>query len=208
MDKFCNSKGFTIAELLVSMMIGLLILFSVYNIFTNQIRQFKTQSVGLEMLQNARVGLDFIVRELRIAGYSPTGALPACQGTNTATNTPCVGLTAIAGGSISFTADLDGDGSLTPDDTNPDENITYAVYADGGVLCLGRTANGSRQPAVENISALSFNYYDGSNQTTTNLARIRKISVSLTARASIPDVNKVYKTITFSSDVVPRNITD
>lgn len=202
-----NSGGFSLAELLVAMLIGLLILFAVYEAFTVQNRNFKTLAINAEMVQNASVGLDLIVRELRMAGYNPTDTLNLCQGTNTATNTPCAGITAIAGNSISFTADLNDNGNLTPNSTNPDENITYNVYNSGGVMYLGRTANGSLQPVVMNITDLSFNYYDGSNQTTTNLALIRKLRVSITAQTAQPVLNNVYQTITFSSDIVPKCLT-
>jgi type IV pilus assembly protein PilW len=198
--------GFSLVELLISMLVGLLILFAVHESFTVHNRHFKTQELNVEMVQNARVGLDFIVRELRMAGYNPTGTLNYCAGTNTATNTPCAGITSAAGNSISFAADLNGNGNLTADNTNPDENITYTTYTEGGVMYVGRTCQGTRQPVVMNISALSFNYYDGSNQTTTNLALIRKIRVSVTARAALPDRNNVYSTITLSSDIVPKSL--
>ncbi|HLA26395.1 MAG TPA: prepilin-type N-terminal cleavage/methylation domain-containing protein [Syntrophales bacterium] len=203
MHEYDNS-GFTLAELLVSMMIGLLILFAVYETFTVQNRSLKTLELKAATVQNARVGLDFIVRELRMAGYNPTDTINSCQGTDTATNTPCVGITSIAGDSISFTADLNGNGDLTPDSTNPDENIAYNVYSSGGIMYLGRTSNGSLQPVVMNITGLSFNYYDGSNQATTNLALIRKVNGSITATTPLPVGNRYYQTITFSSDIVPK----
>jgi type IV pilus assembly protein PilW len=195
-----KSVGFTIVELLISMMVGLLILFAVYETFTVHNRQFKTQELSVEMLQNARVGLDFIVRELRMAGYNPADTLNLCTGTNTAANSPCVGITSIAANSISFTADLNGNGNLTADDTNPDENITYDINNS----VMRRTSNGTLQPVVMNISALSFTYYDGSNQTTTDLALIRKIRISITAQATAPGVNNAYQSITVSSDIVPK----
>lgn len=199
-----NSGGFSLVELLISMMVGLLILFFVYESFTIHSRHFKTQELKAEMLQNARVGLDLIVRELRMAGYDPTGTLNRCTGTNTAANTPCVGITDIAADSISFVADLNGNGKLGGGGGDPDEHISYNLYSDGGIMYLGRTSQGSLQPAVMNISALSFNYYDGSNQTTTNLALIRKLRVSITARAAAPGMDNVYQTITLSADVVPK----
>jgi type IV pilus assembly protein PilW len=202
-DKIC---GFTLVELLVSMLVGLLILYFVYNAFTIHNQQFNAQELGVEKLQSARVGLDFVMRELRLAGYNPTGNLTACKGTNTATNTPCAGIVAIANNSISFTADLNGNGNLTPDGANPDENITYDVFTSGNETYLGRTSNGVRQPLAMNITALSLNYYDGSNQITTNLSLIRKIRVSVTARAATSGVNKAYQTLTLSSDIVPRSL--
>lgn len=202
-----NIGGFSLAELLISMTIGLLILFAVYQTFTVHNRHLKTQELKATTMQNARVGLDFIIRELRMAGYNPTGALTDCTGTNTAPAPPpyCVGITAAAADSISFTADLNGNGNLTPDATNPDENITYDIYSSEEIMYLGRTCNNSpRQPVAMNITGLSFIYYDGSDQTSANLALIRKIRVSVTAQAAAVGVNNVYQTITLSSDIVPK----
>jgi len=57
---------------------------------------------------------------------------------------------------------------------------------------------------VMNITDLSFNYYDGSNQATINLALIRKLRGSITSTTSLPVGNNAYQTITFSSDIVPK----
>jgi type IV pilus assembly protein PilW len=208
MGKSKITAGFTIVELLISMSLGMIILFAVYNIFTIHNIHFKTQASNLEMIQNASYGLESVSREINIAGFNPTGTLPRCQGTNTATNTPCTGLTSITSSAVSYSADLNGNGDLTTGSANPDENITFEVYTEGGVTYLGRTANGSIQPVVENISALSFLYYDGSDQATSNLSLIRKIRVSITARAATPAANNVYRTITLSRDIVPKNLTD
>jgi type IV pilus assembly protein PilW len=198
-------NGFTLIELLVAMTISLLILTSVYNVYTIQNRTLSEQEQKVVMLQNARMGLDFMVREIRMAGYNPSGTLASCTGSGT-TVISCVGITTAAANTISFSADLDGDGDLTPDNTNPNENITYDLYTSGGIQSLGRTSNGSKQPVVENISSLSFTYLDAGNVATPNLALIKKIRVSITAKTAIPNVNNVYGNITLSSDIVPRNL--
>jgi type IV pilus assembly protein PilW len=199
-------QGFTLIELLLAMSIGLVVLISTYNLFTIQSRHFSMQEQKAEMLQNARAGLDLMTREILMAGYNPTGSLVSCIGTNNATNTPCVGITSAAASTLGFSSDLDGDGSLTADATNPNENIMFDVYTSGGKSCLGRTSNGSKQPVVENISALSFTYLDASNNVTTNLALVQKIRASITAQTAKPYVNQTYPTIMLSSDIVPRNL--
>ena len=142
-----------------------------------------------------------------MAGYNPNrGGLAPCTGINNATNTPCAGLPAAGAAVLSFSSDLNGDGNLTADSTNPNENITFDVYTSGGKPTLGRTSNGSKQPVVENISTLSFTYLDANNGVTTNLALVQKIRVSLTAQTAKPDVNQIYPTIVVSSDIVPRNL--
>jgi type IV pilus assembly protein PilW len=201
-----GAQGFTLIELLLAMSIGLVVLISTYNLFTIQSWHFSMQEQKAEMLQNARAGLDLMTREIRMTGYNPTGSLVPCTGINNATNTPCIGITSASASSLSFSVDLDGDGNLTADATNPNENIMFDVYTSGGKPCLGRTSNGSKQPVVENISALSFTYLDASNNVTTNLALVQKIRVSITAQTAKPNVNQTYPTIMLSSDIVPRNL--
>jgi type IV pilus assembly protein PilW len=206
MNKKNTAKGFSLLELLIAMLIGLIVLLSTYGLFSIQSRHLSMQEQKAEMLQNARAGLDLMTQEILMAACNPTGSLAACTGTNNATNTPCVGLTAISSSTLSFSSDLDGDGNLTADSTNPNENIMYDVYTSGGKSCLGRTSNGSKQPVVENISALLFTYLDASNNVTTNLALVKKIRVSITAQAAKPNINQTYPTVILSSDVMPRNL--
>lgn len=199
-------KGFSLIELLLAMATGLIVLISTYYVFTIQSRHFSMQEQKAEMLQNARAGLDLMTREIRMAAYNPSGSLTPCAGTNNATNAPCVGITAITSSTLSFSADLDGDGDLTANSTNPNENIMYDVYTSGGKPALGRTSNGSKQPVVENISALTFTYLDANNNVTTDLALIQKIRVSLTAQTAKPDTNQAYPSILLSADIMPRNL--
>ncbi|MDP1991142.1 MAG: prepilin-type N-terminal cleavage/methylation domain-containing protein [Syntrophales bacterium] len=201
-----TEKGFTLIELLLAMLIGIVVLISTYNLFTIQSWHFSMQEQKAEMLQNARAGLDLMTREILMAGYNSTGSLAPCIGINNATNTPCVGITSATASMLSFSSDLDGDGNLTADSTNPNENITFDVYTSGGKPALGRTSNGSKQPVVENISALSFTYLDANNSVTTNLALVQKLRVSITAQTAKPNVNQTYPTIVLSSDIVPRNL--
>lgn len=212
MNEKKSVQGFSLIELLLAMSIGLVVLISTYSLFTIQSRHFSMQEQRAEMLQNARAGLDLITREIRMAGYNPMGSpdpcispdICSCKGTNNATIIPCFGITAAAPDTLSFSSDLGGDRNLT----GSNENITFDVYTSetSGKSCLGRTSNGSKQPVAENISALSFAYFDANNNVTTNLALVQKIRVSITAQTAKLDVNQTYPTITLSSDIVPRNL--
>jgi type IV pilus assembly protein PilW len=206
MNKKQSAQGFSLIELMLAISVGLVVLLASYTLFTIQNRHFTIQEYKTEMTQNARAGLNLIMREIFIAGYNPAGSLAACIGTNNATNPPCVGITSAAADTLSISSDLNGNGSLTADGTNPNENITFDVYNSGGIPSLGRTSNGSKQPVVENITTLSFIYLDASNNITNNLALIQKIRVSITAQSAKPNVNQTYPTVTLSSDIMPRNL--
>lgn len=200
-------KGFTLIELMIAMAVGLVVLSAVYAVFTVQNKQLNKQEQIALMQQNARMAMDMMTREIMMAGYGATSALPRCSGTTTATNMPCVGITAGNANSISFSADLDGDEDLTADSSNPNENITYDIYTSSGILALGRVTNGTRAPVVENISALTFAYRDAAGVGTTNLLLIRTIQISITAQTADidPDLGAV-RTFTLTSNVTPRNL--
>lgn len=214
--KFSN-KGFTLIELMIAMAVGLVLLSAVYSFFILQNKELNKQEQVAVMQDNARMAMDMMTREIMMAGYGATSSLPRCVGTTTATNTPCVGITAANTNSISFSADLDNSGSITSSGSN--ENITYDLYTSGasGVQVLGRSSNGgTHQPVVENIypsgtePALSFTYLkaDGSPITgSPDLSLIRSIQIVITARtANVDPATGNYRYFTLTSKVAPRNL--
>lgn len=62
-----NQQGFTLAELLVSIIIGLLIFITVSSIFTLNQRVLRKTNSKSELTQNARIVLDLMAREIRQA---------------------------------------------------------------------------------------------------------------------------------------------
>lgn len=216
-----GKAGFSVPEFLIAMLVGLVVLGAVYSLFTMQNKQFSNQEQMIEMQQNARIAMAIMIREISMAGYnqtssscpSPVTAVPRCTGTTTATNTPCVGITYAGANTISFVTDLNANCDTTAGTANPDENITFDLYSPSGVPTLGRTSNGVKQPVVEYVDALSFTYYDGSGNVTTNVANIRRIKISITIRTAKTDPNYIhptyndhYRRYQLESFVVPRNL--
>lgn len=202
-------------ELLIAMAMGLILLAAVYSVFLVQNKELRNQEQITEMQQNARMAMEMISRDLMMAGFgfNATTILPRCTGTTTATNAPCVGITAANANSISFTMDVtDNAGTGGPDGDRDDanENITYDVYTSGGVPALGRksSTSASKMPVVENVSALSFTYLPATGTTaTTNLADVRRIQISITTRtANVDPSTGNYRYFTLTSIVTPRNL--
>jgi len=215
-----KNVGFTLIELLIAMAVGMVVLSAVYAVFTLQNKLLANQEQLTELHQNARIGMDIMVREICMAGYnqtssscsSPVTAVYRCTGVTTATNTPCVGITNAGANAISFVTDVNANCDTTAGSSNPNENITYDVYSSSGVPSLGRTSNGSRQPVVENVDSLTFTYYDSSG-VTANLANIRKIKIIITTRTAKEDPSYThptsgdhYRRYTLESFVIPRNL--
>ena len=66
-----RAAGFSLVELLVAMAIGLVVLGSLYGVFTLQNKTFGNQEQIVEMQQNTRAAMDMMSREIRMAGYDP-----------------------------------------------------------------------------------------------------------------------------------------
>ena len=194
-----TQKGFTLIEMLIALAIGSLLLASLYNFYLTQKKTHDIREQIAEMQQNARVGMALMVREIRLAGYNPTGI-------------PGVGIMAVGPHTIRITIDLNED-----HDTNDEnEDLTYSLYDSGtdGDLDLGRKPMGGQNtPVVENVENLHFVYtlLDGSTTSTpASPSQIRLVHVSLTTRTTRPDpgypTNSGHRTYTLQSLITPRNL--
>ena len=75
-----SDKGYTVVELLIAMMIVGIILTGIYDLAISSSRIYLAQNAIVEMQENGRAAMDFLVRELRLAFGNPTIS------TETATN--------------------------------------------------------------------------------------------------------------------------
>jgi type IV pilus assembly protein PilW len=208
-EKRKTTSGFTLIELIIAMSLGLIVLGSLYGVFTMQNRTASVQEQIADMQQNARAGLEILMKDIRMAGYNPSKKTLWTSGVAPA-------ITAATANSLSIVADLNGNGNTTTNTSNLEETITYDLYNDNGVSCLGRTSNDARQPVVEYIESLAFVYYDRGGSTLSIplvLSAVRKIEVTITARAALPDGRYVdpvygdhYRRYTLTSQVTPRNL--
>jgi len=191
-----NTQGFTLVELLVAMAVSLLAMGAIYSTFLSQFKSYQVQEEVAAMQQNIRAAMYHMQREIRMAGYDPTGdATAAIEIANVA--------------ELQFKIDENGDGNFTGTSpaNDPNEQIRYALtndangdgIADGSPCNLGREIwSGGLQPVAENIDALNFVYLDAAgNPITTPLADIRSVEITIVARTgrglSPSKNNVVYK---------------
>ena len=143
-----DKKGFTLIELMVAMAVSAVVMTVIYATYRAQLRSQITQQQVIAMQQNARFAMYAMERDIRMAGYDPTGDTGAA-------------ILVADVDEIEFQADRNGDGNFTtalppPDDSDPNEQIRYALTADGH---LGREIwGGGLQPVAENIEVLDFVY--------------------------------------------------
>ena len=168
-----NPEGYTLLEILIALAIGSLVMSNIYSVYMLQQKVYASQMQIVEMQQNLRAGALMLTNELRMAGYDPTGSANA-------------GIVNLASDTVTFTMDLDGDGSVS----GTDENITYLLFTDtDGRQKLGRQSPTTPQAVAENIDALNFVYLDADGNVTTTPALVTSIQVSLVAKTDRTALN-------------------
>jgi type IV pilus assembly protein PilW len=191
-----KNAGFTIIELLIALALSLVVLVSVSGAFISQRKTYDAQEQMTEMIQGTRAVMEIITREVKLAGFNPTGSA-ALVGIPYSTT------------QLEIRADLDGDGTAIASDTN--ELIIYTH--DGTNLEIDRDAGQAFSYAkllAEDIESFTFDYLDADGNATTTAADIRMIEVAITARTAKPDPdygqNNGYRTYTLTSTVSPPNL--
>jgi type IV pilus assembly protein PilW len=200
--------GFSLIELLIAMAVGLIALGAMYGVFNMHRKALDIQEQIAEMQQSARAAMEFMSREIRMAGYNPH---PELNPTGVV-----VGIQTATSSSLTFSLDIRGDNEGDPPDGDTgdsNEYITYSLYTpEDGIQKLGRrsAADATFQPVAEHIQSLTFQYWDANGNTTATAADIRRIQVTIVARTAKPDPgytpNSGYRTYTLTSVIDPRNL--
>lgn len=191
-----NQAGFTLVELMVSLVVSSFVMAAIYSAYQVQQRQYSSQAQVVEMQQNLRAAMLFITSELRMAGYDPQGTAGS-------------GFIEAIQRRVQFTKDIvnssgtpdRGDGVLTGAmenvyfgfDPNDDVNNTGIIAGSGAAsLMLSQDNKTSYQSIADDISAIEFSYNMADGTTTAipgDLAAITSVTVSILARARLADRN-------------------
>lgn len=183
-----EESGFTLVEVMVTMMLMLVVMFALYSIFDMSLRVFGFGNDKTEATENARLGLERMEREIR-AAYPQDKA----NGNETL-------LTTRTADQITFGNDLNGNRIV---DSN--EVITYRRGVSDPTI-LTRENNGTSQPVVEFVAGLSFEYLNRYGASTSIERDIHVVRITLTTKVdrSLADPT----TQTLSTDVALRNRTN
>lgn len=202
--------GFTLTEVLVTMMLMIVVMSALYSIFDMSIRVFGYGNDKVEAVENARLGLDRMARELR-AAYPYDRTDPGNSKPYLFWNpaSPSAGPAFPTATSITFGNDFNGSRRIHNPLTNaPDsgEQITYSTS--GGVLLR----NG--QPVVEHLQdvvggdgqALTFRYMDAMGNTVTSGNEGAITTVRITLEVSLKrGIQDQPGTQVLQTDVALRN---
>jgi len=180
-----NSSGVTLIEQLVALLLGTVVITSLYEFYRAELFRTISQEAKTATLEDARGALDIIVRDLRNAGSWGTGSAPPEKGgvddPNKDADTDCNRIYAASGVMVHVQMDLNGNGSCA--DTEPRENVRYELTGPTST-CPGPTIirrNGDC--LVANVKTATagklFTYYDvtgadlGDSPSPTTIKRIR-----------------------------------
>jgi prepilin-type N-terminal cleavage/methylation domain-containing protein len=197
--------GFSLVELLIALVVGMVILGAMYSVFTIQNKTFGSQEELVAMQQNVRAGMDMMAREIGMAGYDP------CRVNSD--SDPSNNFSGVTGNStqLQIMADLDGNDPPSHNCQSPykgidlysQENIVYAFDANNKLIT--RNIGAGNHTLVENVDSLNFDYLDGSGNVPATSANVRRIRITITARTAKP-ANGGYRTYTLTSVIAPRNL--
>lgn len=197
-----SEKGFTIVELLVSILLTFIIMGAIYSVYRVQTHSAKVQENRMEAQEYARSVLDMMVREIRNVGYFPVGACALPVNTN--------GIVAASQQSFQFVYDSNAANGCA----DADEIIAYAYNS--GAKNITRASNPGGSTTLEspqdltdgNATNLQFIYYPQQTgasapppycypltslpsgcvgDVAANLANIQRISISVTVQSKKPD---------------------
>lgn len=146
-----GEEGFTLVELLVSILVSMIVLAAISATFVLQNKSYARQEQVVDVQENARAALQLMTKELLMAGYDPTGKAGA-------------GIEAADANTVRFTMDLDEN----EDVTGSSEDITYALDTTDNQVTR-QVGSGTPQPIGESIQALSFKYFDSDDNELTGV---------------------------------------
>lgn len=182
---FTGSSGFTLIETLMVIAILSVLFGTIYSTFSLFNRAYTSENVKAGVQQRTRLGMEFMIRDIRLAGLNPQGS--AAAGINTA-----------EAARIIFSADLNYDGDVDAGD--PLENVTYQLVGSD----LIQINHLGPETLLENVTGLTFTYLDIDDAVTADLDAIRTVLVTLTTESPAGQDGMMSRT--YTSRVRCRNL--
>jgi type IV pilus assembly protein PilW len=196
---FKEVRGFSLVELLVTLAIVGMMMTAVYAVHLSNLRAVRVEEDRVEMQQDQRIAVDFIARELRLAGYDRAESLIPT-------------IVDARSNFIYFTADLNDDGDVN----DAGEHVSFCMFdSDTGLalsyitgddisvgqgtptdvdgpISLAHTHGAHIHQVFSHIQEIEFFYTLNDGTTTTDpgvaqMDEIRSVEVTLLSRATDTD---------------------
>jgi type IV pilus assembly protein PilW len=156
-----DERGLSLLEALIGLALTPIVLAGIHSAFRAQAYALQANNTAYAQQELARATLDLIVREVRMAGYDPSGLAlanspgPACPGVRQ-------GVLEATVTRLSIRADLNGDGVVT----DPGEDVVYEL--DNLLHQIRRTDGLGTVVLLDEVpnDGLVFRYFDTNNPPT------------------------------------------
>jgi len=171
MTRWDDQQGFSLLEVLISLSVFTIVIFAVYTTFTASHRTFVRGEDKIELQQTSRVAMGMAASEIRTAGYDPS---------NVMTLMPTTAIQVANANTLTFIADVDGN--------NVTDQVTYRLQGTQLIRDFASWGGAAPFPApaseqlADGVTALTFAYFDSSDNPTATLANIRRITIGLTVQ--------------------------
>jgi type IV pilus assembly protein PilW len=169
-----KEAGFSLTEMMIVISILGVVLASMYSMFTHQQKSYSVQDHVSVMQQNVRVGLDYLVKDIRMAGYIPEDIpfdssdppIPTPQTPAPSSDVPgqpftdgvAESIEQATASTVTFQADIDNDAiTETVTYTLNGTNLTVEVWQWNPVTSSWNPSSGP-QIIAEDIENLVFTY--------------------------------------------------
>jgi prepilin-type N-terminal cleavage/methylation domain-containing protein len=155
-----SKSGFTLTELLVSSLVGLVFGLAGLNYYRGQTKALTTQSAMVDATDKLRAAMTFMTREIRLAGYDPQQTAMTVSGKK--------GIVDARSDFLWIQFDRNENGAIATDATDPSaESVAYAY--DSANQQIVRNVAGVTQTLIKNVppGTFSFQYFDESGNALT-----------------------------------------
>ena len=210
-----DQRGVTFIEQMVGLMLGSVLIASLYGYFRSNLYQQLSLETKTTTLEDARGALDIMLRDIRHAGSWGSGSAPneiggADDPDNDADST-CNRVYAATPSIIHVQMDLNGNGNCA--DTDPRENIRYELTGPTstcpGTNIIRRNGDCLVANVVLPITGKLFTYFDGDGNdlgSTPALDSIKRVRIAFAVQVKNPDPRLTGNLAsTLSSSVELRN---
>ena len=212
---FINPRGVTFVEQMIGLMLGSVLIASLYGYFRSNLYQQLSLERKIATLEDARGALDIMLRDLRHAGSWGSGSVPSetasADDPDGDVDTVCNRVYAATPSQIHIQMDLNGDGDCA--DTDPRESIRYELTGPTatcpGTSIIRRNGDCLVANVVLTTPGKLFAYFDADGADlgeTPMLDSIKRVRIAFAVQVNNPDPRSVGKLASaLSSSVELRN---
>jgi type II secretory pathway component PulJ len=215
MQRFDNHRGATLIEQMVALLLGSVLITSLYGYFRSSLYQLLSIETKTATLEDARGALDIMLRDLKNAGSWESGSAPAEMGgaddPDNDADTVCNRVYAATASMIHVQMSLNKNGNCA--DIDPPENIRYELTGPTstcpGTNIIRRNGDCLVANVVLPVAGKLFSYFDAAGTDLGNTpARdsIKRVRIAFAVQVKNPDPRlKGNLASTLSSSVELRN---